>query len=204
MASDWIYLFLRTKIALKFADDEISSAFGDLGEIEVDGMPVGDIDFGDNAAWEDALAVRIPSVFEFPRLVRYFDDHLQNMEAWALHDTEADSFERPATAMLDMFFRENSGKRKCQIYLRYNPDSVSEKKSVDNLRSELDRKVGCRQVFYFRNGIILLTASNEPPKVTLGRCQRFVRGLSGFLFVEPNGDTFSVTGSADKRVERFF
>jgi hypothetical protein len=200
---DWHYLFLRTKIALEYADDYMD-ALNELGEVEVEGMPVQTIDFGDGAACQNGLVLRFPMFGEFAKISAYFDDALRDMDGWAIVDYKHNCFERPAAAMLDMFLKENKERTICQIYLRYNPDSFKDKKSVESLRSDLEHKVGCRPVFHFRNGVVLFTASNEPPKVTFGRCQRFVRNLPGFLFVEPNGDTFSISGRKDDAWERYF
>lgn len=202
MTSDWYYLYLRTKTAMEYADAALPAL--ELEEIENDYGAIKQLDFGDGEAWQDGTVLRIPALGDFSKLATRLKNALSAVEAWGIHDSEQRFAEHLGVGPLGGFFLAHKRKPISQIYLKYEREAPKPQSWVDQLRQHLEPHAACRPVFHLRNGIILLAASDEPPKVIFGRCQRFVRGLPGFLFIEPSGNTFNVSGRVDEVWQDFF
>jgi hypothetical protein len=208
MSRDWsnalyAYFFVRFSRNLKHIEDA-ANEFAWFEEYAAEGKPVRKLQFPHGGGWSNGMVLRVPSPAEFADLVDLIRQSVTKPDIWALYEI-GNCAEHPLSGAMTKLVEDEGRRRICQIYLRYDRDGIKDAAAVDQLRGELERKgVILKPVFHFSDGVVLFAPETHPAKVILNRIQRFAKQLPGFLFVDPFGDTFTVTNQTDDAWPEYF
>jgi hypothetical protein len=140
-----------------------------------------------------------------PDLAKELAEPLASFESWAMIDDRGTYTESISGGPLSVFFsRAQEDERYdgniSQIFLLWNPENPWAARAVEDVRPSL--KGLHMPLFHFRDGEIILLASNEAGSLTTQRCHKHLSGLIGWRVLDSSGCLYGRSESEERSWRR--
>lgn len=194
-----VYMYLRTRTSLDFADDALNALADDITSL------VDVFFFDDDLTWDNGLVIRRQFCDDASHIANALKSSLDTFEAWAVIDDFGDFQESNNDGPLSHFFETTEFMRSeglgfSQLYIRWDEDNPWSEEIVSRMKGQL--KGYHAPVFFFEDGQIIFVKTSESGKITNQRCSSTLKGLPGWAVVDPFQETFSRKGRSEKLWER--
>jgi hypothetical protein len=143
--------------------------------------------------WSNGCVTRFFSSKPVYAWKQYLTDALKGAtQFWLLHDGAGRAIDNMSEGPGTMNLKNIGSTSICQLFLRYNETDDMKTRRVSALMDRLrEGKVICKYAFDFSNGGIYFLASQQDSKTIFRRCEAALRYSIEFVFVDPNGVTYS-------------
>jgi hypothetical protein len=196
------FLYLRTKLAMEHETQtfgELARAFPfqamQSASIQIqyarDPLPVQVI----STVWTNGTIIRFRSRMAPVNLAAIMQETLATYDAWAIVGL-AGEFADSAGAVgpISRFFGQLLVKTFSQIYIVAGYKDNQYEMAADGIRSSL--KAYSSPAFHFLNGKIILATTEEPGRITAGRCRAYLNKMSFWAITDHTGETSSSNNDA--------
>jgi hypothetical protein len=185
-----LYVFVRTSIALSASADQIAPLEFALSPYSVEVFSFGPDD------WRDGAAFRFHTKDRPDVVSDRIHDIAPGLEWHAVHDMRRALVTCPSLGDSE-FFKALGSKAVSQLLLRFDRDNPHNERLIEKLKVELSRNGGrVENHGYFRNGLAMLVARNEPTKTTFRRCEGILHSRIDWRFIDDAETTLGPFGEA--------
>jgi hypothetical protein len=185
------YVFLRTRMALRYADSALASLAQAIGyQVELLTLT------RQSPTWEDGMVIRVPVDERPAELAQKWREALSGFDAWAIHDGHGSSSETMGDGPLAGAFKSahaHGALGVTQLYFAFRRRDSNRAHRVERLRLALNLKSD--PVFHFRDGRVLFLDTREPAATTYRRVEGQRLSLYWCVICDASHETLALTAN---------